>query len=85
MRATEEEATEETNKPAPRVRNAMLAYGQLLFQHKRDKISGIYPMNIPDHWRVMIVSHTLKQITLLDPFGHAFTRDEIKNVQRSYK
>jgi hypothetical protein len=33
----------------------------LLFRHKNKGISGIYPMNMPGHWRVMIVSHVLIQ------------------------
>ena len=84
MRATEAAEGEETERPAPRVRDAMLTYGQLLSQHKRDKISGIYPMNIPGHWRVMIVSHVLRQIVLLDPFGNEFTRTEVNNIKQSY-
>ena len=46
-------------------------------------------MNMPGHWRVMIVSHVLRQVLLLDPFGDAsepygFTVDEIDSVQNSY-
>ena len=74
MRAAESAAVEETDRPAPRmVRDAMMTYGQRLFQHKRDGISGTYPMNIPGHWRVMILSHNLNKKVLLDPFGSAFT------------
>jgi hypothetical protein len=69
----------------PRVRNTLLRYGQLLHKHKSDGISGIYPMNIPGHWRVMIVSHTLRQVMLLDPLGDGFTQSEIENVQHSYR
>jgi hypothetical protein len=66
-----------------------MTYDQLLFRHKQEGISGIYPMNMPGHWRVMIVSHDLRQVLLLDPFGDAsdpygFTTDEIDSVKYSY-
>jgi hypothetical protein len=66
-----------------------MTYGQLLFRHKNGGVSGIYPMNMPGHWRVMIVSHVLRQVLLLDPFGDAsepygFITDEIGSVQNSY-
>jgi hypothetical protein len=78
-----------TGGPTTRVRDRLMAYGQLLFRHKKKGISGIYPMNMPGHWRVMIVSHVLRQVLLLDPFGDAsepygFTTDEIDSVQNSY-
>jgi hypothetical protein len=46
-------------------------------------------MNMPGHWRVMIVSHELRQVLLLDPFGDAsdpygFTTDEIDSVKNSF-
>ena len=46
-------------------------------------------MNMPSHWRVMIVSHHLKQVLLLDPFGNAsepygFTEEELDNVRNAY-
>ena len=84
MRAAEEAALEGTGRPAPRIRDTMLRYGQLLFKHKRDGISGIYPMKIPGHWRVMIVSHVLREVVLLDPFGDEFTVSEFDNVKYSY-
>ena len=44
---------------------------------------------MPGHWRVMIVSHVLRHVLLLNPFGDAsepygFTTDEIDSVQNSY-
>ena len=49
-----------------------------------DGISGIYPMNMPGHWRVMTVSHALRQVVLLDPLGDEFTIPEFDNVKYSY-
>ena len=63
----------------------MMSYGQHLFQHKQDKTSGVYPMHIPGHWRVMIVSHKLKQVVLLDPFGGGFTEPEVNNIKHTYQ
>ena len=88
MRVAEEAAAEMTGGPTTRVRDRLMTYGQLLFRHKNERISGIYPMNImPGHWRVMIVSHVLRQVLLLVPFGDAsnpFTTDEIDSVKNSY-
>jgi hypothetical protein len=89
MRVAEAVEAENTGGPTPRVRDRLMTYGQLLFRHKKEGISGIYPMNMPGHWRVMIVSHILRQVLLLDPFGDAsepygFTTDEIDSVQNSY-
>jgi hypothetical protein len=89
MRVGEEAAAEKTGGPTTRVRDRLMTYGQLLFRHKKEGISGIYPMNMPGHWRVMIVSHVLRRVLLLDPFGDAsgpygFTTDGIDNVQNSY-
>ena len=85
MRATEAAATEGTRGAAVRTGgNTLLRYGQMFFRHKQDTISGIYPMHIPGHWRLMIVSHALKQIVLLDPFGDKFTNTEIRNVEQAY-
>ena len=89
MRMAEESENENTGGPTPRVRGWRMTYGQLLFRHKKEGISGIYPMNMPGHWRVMIVSHVLRQVLLLDPLGNAsepygFTADEIDSVQNSY-
>jgi hypothetical protein len=90
MRVAEEAAAEMTGGPTTRVRDRLMTYGQLFFWHKNKRISGIYPMNMPGHWRVMIVSHVLRQaVLLLDPFGDAsepygFTTDEIDSVQNSY-
>ena len=55
-----------------------------LFRHKQEGISGIYPMSMPGHWRVMIVSHDLRQVLLLDPFGDGFTIDKFDSVKYSY-
>jgi hypothetical protein len=82
MRVAEETEAENTGGPTPRVRDRLMTYGQLLFRHKKEGISGIYPMNMPGHWRVMIVSHILRQVLLLDPFGDAsepygFTTDDV--------
>ena len=41
-------------------------------------------MNMPGHWRVIIVSHNLRQVLLLDPFGDGFTNDEFDSVRYSY-
>jgi hypothetical protein len=71
MRVAEEAAAEKTGGPTTRVRDRLRTYGQLRFRHQKEGISGIYPMNMPDHWRVMIVSHVLRQVLLLDPFGDA--------------
>ena len=89
MRVAKEAAAEMTGGPTTRVRDQLMTYGQLLFRHKNERISGIYPMNMPGHWRVMIMSHVLRQVLLLDPFGDAlepygFTTDEIDSVQNSY-
>ena len=86
MRAIGTASVEGTDRPAPRmIRNAMMSYGQHLFQHKQDKTSGVYPMHIPGHWRVMIVSHKLKQVVLLDPFGGGFTEPEVNNIKHTYQ
>jgi hypothetical protein len=72
MRVAEQAAAaEKTDGPTTRVRDRLMTYGQLLFRHKTEGISGIYSMNMPGHWRVMIVSHALRQVLLLDPFGDA--------------
>eukprot|EP00242_Pyramimonas_sp_CCMP2087_P014844 CAMPEP_0198208984 /NCGR_PEP_ID=MMETSP1445-20131203/12320_1 /TAXON_ID=36898 /ORGANISM="Pyramimonas sp., Strain CCMP2087" /LENGTH=55 /DNA_ID=CAMNT_0043882597 /DNA_START=621 /DNA_END=788 /DNA_ORIENTATION=+ len=39
---------------------------------------------MPGHWRVMIVTHNLRQVLLLDPFGDGLTTDEFDNVKSSY-
>jgi hypothetical protein len=49
MRAAEEAAAEMTGGPTTRVRDRPMTYGQLLFRHKNERISGIYPMNMPGH------------------------------------
>jgi hypothetical protein len=41
-------------------------------------------MNMPGHWRVMTVSHALRQVVLLDPLGDEFTIPEFDNVKYSY-
>ena len=69
----------------PRVRDHLMVAGQVLAQHKLEEISGIYPMNKPGHWRMMIVSHILRHITFLDPFGYGFTQEEIRNVSDAYR
>jgi hypothetical protein len=89
MRVAEEAAAEKTGGPTTRVRDRLMTYGQLLFRHTKEGISGIYPMNMPGPWRVMMVSHVLRQVLLLDPFGDAsepygFTTYEIDSVQNSY-
>ena len=81
MQVAEAAEAENTGGPTPRVRDRLMKYGQLLFRHKKEGISGIYPMDMPGHWRVMIVSHVLRQVLLLDPFGDAsepygFTTDD---------
>ena len=78
-------AAEGTGRPATRVRDTVMRYGRLLFQHKQDNISGIYPMKKPEHWRIMIVSHVLMHVTLLDPLGDDFREQEIDNVMNSYR
>ena len=85
LRAYEAEE-ERTGIPAVGIHGAgtMARYGRILLRHKRDQVSGVYPMYMPGHWRIMIVSHALGQIVLLDPFGNRFTRAEVKQVQQSY-
>jgi hypothetical protein len=56
MREAERAAMEDTERPTAQVRDHLTRYRQLLFQHKQDNISGIYPMKKPEHWRMMIVS-----------------------------
>jgi hypothetical protein len=80
MREAEGSATEETERPAARVRDHLTRYGQLLFRHKQENISGLYPMKNPEHLRIMIVSHVLMHVTLLDPLGDDFTEQEITHV-----
>jgi hypothetical protein len=41
-------------------------------------------MNMPGYCKVMIVSHDLRQVLLLDNFGDGFTIDEFDNVKYSY-
>jgi len=67
MQAAELAATDMTNEATTRVRDQLMTYGQMLLQHENDRSSGIYPMHVPNHWRIMIVSHVLKQVFLLDP------------------
>jgi hypothetical protein len=75
----------ETERPTARVRDHLTVAGQLLAQHKQEEISGIYPMKRPGHWRVMIVSHLLNHVTLLDPLGNGFTQEEISNIMDEYR
>jgi len=77
-------AAEKKGGPATRVRDRLLRYGQMLFRHKQEGISSMYPLNMPGHWRVMIVTHNLRQVLLLDPFGDGLTTDEFDNVKSSY-
>ena len=57
--------------PTRRLRGHTVDYANTILMHKRAGLSGIYPMHIPGHWRLMIVSHALEQILLLDPRGTA--------------
>ena len=84
MREAEGAAVEGTGGPTTRVGDRLMRHGQLLFRHKQEGISGLYPMNMPGHWRVMIVSHDLRQVLLLDPAGDGFTIDEFDSVKYSY-
>ena len=84
MRDAENAADDDIEHQIPRRRDAMTRYGELLFTHKRNGISGIYPMNKPGHWRVMIVSHILMHVTLLDPMGDDFSTEEIDSVKYAY-
>ena len=90
MQEAELATIETTNEQTARIRDKLKKYGKILFQHKKDRISGIYPMHMSGHWRVMIVSHVLKQVFLLDPLGdgpepYGFTTEEINKVQNSYR
>ena len=49
MREAEGAAAEMTGGPTTRVRDRLMTYDQLLFRHKNERISGIYPMNMPGH------------------------------------
>jgi hypothetical protein len=79
--AVEGAAAEKTGGPTTRVRDRLMTYGQLL-RHKKEGISGIYPMNMPGHWRVMIVTH-VRQVLLLDPFGDA--SEPVRNERLVWK
>ena len=90
MQAAEQAVADMTNEPTPRVRDRLMTYGQRLLQHKNDRVSGMYPTHMPDHWRIIIVSHVLKQVFLLDPLGdgpelYGFTTEEINRVPNSYR
>ena len=69
MRVAEAAEAENTRGPTPRARDRLITYGQLLLRHKKEGVSGIYLMNMPGNWRVMILRHVLRQVLLLDPFG----------------
>ena len=60
--------------PMRRLRGRIAHYAKTILEHKRAGISGIYPMHIPGHWRLMTVSHAMKQILLLDPRDDCFAR-----------
>jgi hypothetical protein len=85
MQRAESVATGETETPTARVRDHLTRYGQLLCQYKQDNISGIYPMQKPGRWRMMIVSHPLMHVIFLDPLGNGFTEQEIDNAMNSYR
>ena len=54
--------------PMRRLRGQVANYAKTILEHKRAGLSGVCPMHIPGHWRLMIVSHAMKQILLLDPW-----------------
>ena len=66
--------------PMRRLRGHTANYAKTILEHKRADLSGIYPMHIPGHWRLMIVSHALKQILLLDPRDDCFSETEVLPV-----
>ena len=70
--------------PIRRPRGRIAYYAKTILEHKRAGLSGIYPMHIPGHWRLMIVSHTLKQILLLDPRDDCFSETEVRNIRRAF-
>ena len=70
--------------PLRRLRGHNAKYAKNLLEHKRAGLSGIYPMHMPGHWRLMIVSHAMKQILLLDPRDDCFSDREIQNVRSAF-
>ena len=70
--------------PVRRLRGHNAGYARNILEHKRAGLSGIYPMHIPGHWRLMIVSHVMKQVLLLDPGANCFTNDEVRNIRRTF-
>ena len=59
--------------PMRRLRGHTANYAKTILEHKRAGLSGIYPIHFPGHWRLMIVSHVMKQILLLDPWDYCFS------------
>ena len=70
--------------PMRRLRGHTANYAKTILEHKRAGLSGIYPMHIPGHWRLMIVSHAMKQILLLDPRDDCFSDREVQNIRRPF-
>ena len=70
--------------PTRRLRGHIANYAKTILMHKRAGLSGIYPMHIPGHWRLMIVSHALEQIVLLDPRGDDFSETEVRNIRGAF-
>ena len=70
--------------PVRRRRGHIAKYARDILQHKRAGISGIYPMHLPGHWRLMIISHAMKQILLLDPMDACFSDRETQNIRRAF-
>ena len=70
--------------PMRRLRGHNAKYAKTILEHKRAGLSGIYPMHIPGHWRLMIVSHAMKQVLLLDPRDDCFLDREIQNIRGAF-
>ena len=47
--------------------------------------SGVYTQHIPGHWRVLIVSHVLREVLLFDPFGTPFSDRETHHIERAWQ
>ena len=70
--------------PMRRLRGHTANYARTILEHKRAGLSGIYPMHIPGHWRLMIISHAMKQILLLDLRDDCFSEREVQNIRRAF-
>ena len=70
--------------PMRRLRGHTANYAKTILEHKKAGLSGVYPMHIPGHWRLIIVSHAMKQILLLDPRDDCFSDREVRNIRRAF-